>query len=133
MNHSSTGGPSDRENLTEQLLNYPLERTAFGLGDYGIYDTPQDTAAWFQELITRSVGMAGQLTVLVYDLFGANPVTAHVQKAGTCKLNRTVLDPYCARPPQEWWPVLQQFHGAPLKADDGNLLAHVPDGAQRLS
>ena len=111
-----------------------MGHTAFGLGDYGLYDTPQDTAAWFQELLARSVGMAGQLTVLVYDLFGGNPDTAHVHKAGTatyCKLNRTVMDPYCARPPQELWPVLNQFHAsqAPLKADDGDLLAHVPDVA----
>ena len=115
MNHTSTGGPSDRENLTDQLLDYPLEHTAFGLGDYGLYDTPQDTAAWLQELIARSAGREGQpLTVMIYDLFGANPGSDGAHKAGTggnhCKLNRTVLDPYCARPPREWWPVLKQFH-----------------------
>ena len=35
-NHSGTGGlqPGDRENVTRQLLKYPLKNTAFGLGDY---------------------------------------------------------------------------------------------------
>ena len=110
LNHTSTGGPSDRENLTDQLLDYPLEHTAFGLGDYGLYDTPQDTAAWLQELIARSAGREGQLTVMIYDLFGANPVSDIAIGGNHCKLNRTVLDPHCARPPQEWWPVLKRFH-----------------------
>jgi hypothetical protein len=35
-NHSGKNGlqPGDRENVTRQLLNYPLKNTAFGLGDY---------------------------------------------------------------------------------------------------
>eukprot|EP01046_Picozoa_sp_COSAG06_P044772 COSAG06_NODE_6089_length_3116_cov_3.167716_3_plen_319_part_00 len=35
-NHSGKDGvqPGDRENVTRQLLNYPLKNTAFGLGDY---------------------------------------------------------------------------------------------------
>ena len=50
LNHSHDDGPSDRENVTDQLLTYPLNNTAFGLGDYGPWDTADDTAAWLAEL-----------------------------------------------------------------------------------
>lgn len=103
LNHSHSGQASDRENVTQQLLQYPLKHTAFGLGDYGIYDTAEETDAWLSELQTLSADMTGQLQVHVYDLYGAYPSN------GTC-VNRTVLDRYCARPPAGWWPVLQRFH-----------------------
>jgi hypothetical protein len=38
-------GAGDRENVTLQLLTYPLDNTAFGLGDYEVFDTAADTGA----------------------------------------------------------------------------------------
>jgi hypothetical protein len=49
-NHTRKGGPSDRENVTRQLLNYPLESTAFGLGDYRHFDSAAEAGAWLSEL-----------------------------------------------------------------------------------
>ena len=99
--------PGDRENVTLQLLEYPLNNTAFGLGDYLLWDTPDETASWFQELKSRSAGMPGQLMVHVYDLFGGVPGGA---PPGGCAANNTELGPHCARPPDSWWPVFEQFH-----------------------
>ena len=104
LNHSHSGQASDRENVTQQLLHYPLKHTAFGLGDYGVYDTGEETSAWLTELQSLSADMEGQLQVHVYDLYGGYPSN------DSC-VNRTELDRYCARPPAGWWPVLQQFHG----------------------
>jgi len=47
LNHTKHGGPSDRENVTQQLFTYPLQHTAFGLGDDGLVDTTEEAAAWF--------------------------------------------------------------------------------------
>ena len=79
----------------------------------GLFDTAEDTTAWLQELQVRSAGMAGQLMVHIYDLFGAYP--------GGCKVNRTVLDRSCARPPHDWWPALEahrSFASVRLMTDD---------------
>jgi hypothetical protein len=111
----------DRENVTLQLLEYPLGNTAFGLGDYLLFDTPAETGAWLNELKARSVGMPGQLTVHVYDLFGAVPPGT---VPGGCDANNTELGPHCARPPESWWPEFEKFHAnhsvrpLSLKLDD---------------
>ena len=99
--------PGDRENVTIQLFEYPLNNTAFGLGDYLFWDTPAETASWLRELKARSAGMPGQLVVHVYDLFGAEPGSA---PPGGCAANNTELGAHCPRPPESWWPVFEQFH-----------------------
>jgi hypothetical protein len=114
-NHSGKGGlqPGDRENVTRQLLEYPLNNTAFGLGDYKSCDNDVETAAWLGELQERSKDMPGQLTVHVYDLFGGThgePGGAP-EPPGGCMRNASVDSRYCARPPPLWWPVFEQFHG----------------------
>ena len=109
-NHTSHGGPSDRDNVTRRLLAYPLDRTAFGLGDYRPLDTLAETGAWLRQLVDLSKGMAGQLNVHVYDLFGAHP-TNHGQPPHDCaSRTRTEVDNYCVRPPDSWWPTLERFH-----------------------
>eukprot|EP01048_Picozoa_sp_COSAG05_P010524 COSAG05_NODE_932_length_6542_cov_8.110818_1_plen_395_part_00 len=107
LNHSHNGGPSDRENVTRELLEYPLGSTAFGLGDYG-HDTASEAEAWLSELLERSQAMPGQLTVHVYNLFGARP--QQPDAPDSCGLNHTEFDHYCPRPPQSWWMVLNRFH-----------------------
>jgi hypothetical protein len=57
-NHTRKGGPSDRENVTRQLLNYPLESTAFGLGDYRHFDSAAEAGAWLSELRAGALGRA---------------------------------------------------------------------------
>jgi hypothetical protein len=109
VNHSRSGGPSDRENVTSQLLKYPLDNTAFGLGVYSARDTSAEASAWLSELLERSSGMPGQLTVHVYDLFGAKPPRPGTP-AGSCGANHSDFDHYCARPPVSWWPALKRFH-----------------------
>eukprot|EP01043_Picozoa_sp_COSAG02_P048608 COSAG02_NODE_4790_length_4976_cov_2.574739_3_plen_573_part_00 len=104
LNHSHNGQASDRENVTLQLLQYPLKHTAFGLGDYGVYDTAEDTSAWLTELQSLSTGMEGQLQVHVYDLYGGHPSNDSCVKG-------TELDKFCARPPAGWWSVLREHHG----------------------
>ena len=69
-------GPSSREFATRKLLELPLNHTAFGLGDYDLYDTVADTRAWLNELKNLSAGMPGQLSLHVYDLYGAYPQSA---------------------------------------------------------
>lgn len=91
-NHSRSGGPSDRENVTRKLLEYPLERSAFGLGDYRPLDTVSETAAWLAELRSLSEGRPGQPNVHVYDLYGAEPTAPGYDCA-----NRTEFDRHCAR------------------------------------
>lgn len=107
LNHTHNGSPSDRENVTQQLFTYPLQNTAFGLGDYGLYDTAKEAASWLRELSTRSAKMAGQLQVHVFDLFGARP-------PALCTNRSSEWDHGCVRPPSDWWPVLQRFHDGQL-------------------
>jgi hypothetical protein len=107
LNHTKHGGPSDRENVTQQLFTYPLQHTAFGLGDYGLVDTTEEAAAWLHELYTQSAAMEGDLQVHVFDLFGARPPT-------TCANISERFDHSCPRPPMDWWPVLEQFHSGHL-------------------
>ena len=110
-NHTSHGGPSDRDNVTRRLLAYPLDRTAFGLGDYRPLDTLAETGAWLRQLVDLSKGMAGQLNVHVYDLFGAHPTNHGQEPPHDCAShNRTEFDNYCVRPPDSWWPTLERFH-----------------------
>ena len=103
--------PGDRENVTLQLLQYPLNRTAFGLGDYLVWDTPTETAAWLQELVARSASMPGQLMVHVYDLYGGRvPVATPDNCAANNSGNGAGVGAHCARPPDSWWPVFEKFH-----------------------
>jgi hypothetical protein len=44
-------------------LTYPLKNTAFGLGVYSTRDTAAEADAWLSELLQRSCGMPGELTV----------------------------------------------------------------------
>jgi hypothetical protein len=104
-NHTRSGGPSDRDSVTRTLLKFPLDRTAFGLGDYRPLDTAAEARAWLDELLDLSRGMPGQLAVHVYDLFGARPTAP-----GYNCTDRAEFDHHCARPAEPWWPILERFH-----------------------
>ena len=105
--YTHTGKSTDhREQSTNNLLKYPLNSTAFGLGDYRPFDTAAETRTWLDELLLRSQGRPGQLMLHVYDLFGAKPaIPGH-----DCATNRTEFDHHCVRPPESWWPALEHFH-----------------------
>lgn len=94
------------------MLEYPLGQTAFGLGDYGLFGSATETQNWLDELLERSHSLPGQLTVHVFDLFGAKPQRPGAPDSCSGGANRTEFDHYCARPPQSWWPVLERFHAA---------------------
>lgn len=121
-NHTANGGPGDRENVTLQLLDYPLKNTAFGLGDYTHNgDNAVETAAWLSELQARSQGLPGRLSVHVYDLFGGYPPKPASGGggggvSGHCVNRTTASDRYCARPPVSWWPALEHFRAGGAKA-----------------
>ena len=87
--------------MTRQLLNYPLERTAFGSAAIDL-DTLAETGAWLSQLLDLSKGMPGQLNVHVYDLSvrtrRISPHDAHQIAPSSTRL----------RPPVPWWP--KRFH-----------------------
>ena len=120
-------------------LTYPLKNTAFGLGDYSTRDTAAEADAWLSELLQRSRGMPGELTVfLKHNVWSFNPkvqaspvvldssnekpgMQVHVydifgakpQKPGapdSCGANTPEFDHYCPRPRDSWWPALERFH-----------------------
>ena len=102
------------------LIGIIILLQAFGLGDYRPSDTLAINKAWLSDILARSKGRPGQLTVHVYDLFGADPqlpveLQPTTATAGTaCGDNRTEFNHYCARPPESWWPALERFHAGQM-------------------